>query len=54
MGEPDSVRKAAEAKLAQEEADRITQEALQAKIDEAAENAKKLQFRNADGTIQQR
>lgn len=54
MGEPDEVRRLAEQKLAQAEADRITQQALQDKIDAAAENARNLTFRNNDGTIQQR
>lgn len=54
MSEPDDIRAAADRRLAQEEADRITREALQAEIDRAADNAKKLQFRNPDGSYQQR
>lgn len=54
MSEPEDIRAAAARKLAQAEADRITQEALQAKINAAADNAKKLQFRNPDGSYQQR
>lgn len=53
MSEPDEVRRLADLKLAQEEADRITQQVLQDKIDAAAENAKKLQFRNPDGSVRQ-
>lgn len=57
MGEPEGVRAAAEKQRLQEEADRITEEARLADEEQVAaieKNAKRLDFRNDDGSVQRR